>query len=313
MPERRNALVVRLHSLGDIVLASRTVEGLSENFDVVFLTRKEYAPVVERMPGNPVPLTLSSAEGAVSIRKHRRRLSPDRIIDLQGNLTTLLGLWPHRRSTLSIDRSLRRAVLASKSRTMPLRSIACMRAASINCPDPSPVLQRRGYPPGDSLRTGIVVGGRWPCKTIPDGHLAELIRLLVDRREAEVVLLGTESARMERIAGSCYRDGVTVTRPSSIGALIERIETLDLLVSPDSGPAHLARALGVPVLVVFTSTSPALGFWEEGFPGIFTAGDLPCRPCHRHGGKACAQGGWLCRTGIVPLELCEAAERLIGL
>ena len=305
---------MRLHSLGDIVLASRTVEALSQSSSVHFLTRREYAPVVDRMPGSPVPVTLTPSEGAMSIRNHRRRLSPDRIVDLQGNMTTLLGLWPHEgHSTLSIDRRLRRAVLAGKSDTMPLRSLSYMLAAGTECTDPSPVLERRGYPPGDSLRTGIVVGGRWPSKSIPDGLAAELCRLFVDRRGAEVVLLGAEGVRMERIARTCGREGVTTVRSEGIGALMEGIETLDLLVSPDSGPAHLARALGVPVLVVFMSTSPALGFWEEDFPGVFMSGALPCRPCHRHGGKTCIQGGWLCRTGIVPLELCEAAEGLIGL
>jgi len=92
-----------------------------------------------------------------------------------------------------------------------------------------------------------------------------------------------------------------------VAGLLDALEGLALLVSPDSGPAH-AAALGVPVLVVFTSTSPALGFWEEG-TGWGPA--AACSPCHRHGGLACRRGGEACRRSILPAEVREAAVRLL--
>jgi len=56
--------------------------------------------------------------------------------------------------------------------------------------------------------------------------------------------------------------------------------------------------------VVFTSTSPALGFWPaEGSYGP----SAPCSPCHRHGGAGCRLGHEDCRDSLLPLDIRRAA------
>lgn len=305
--------MARLHSLGDVVLAAAAVRMLSEEADVFFLTREDYSAVVERMPGMPVPVPLGAGDGAPAVRRLCRKIAPDRIVDLQGNLTTFLGFAPRRRSTFRTDRKLRRAVLAGMAAAMPYRARSYLETARIGCDDPSPVLIRRAGPPGGAPRVGVVTGGRWLSKSLPEGFVAELCRLFRDRDGAEAILLGDDEEAKARVAASVIREGVSTAPPGGVDGLIGTIETLDLLVSPDSGPAHLAAALGVPVLVVFTSTSPALGFWREDFPGLFLSAEMPCRPCHRHGGNGCIRGGRECRGSLVPLEVCRAAERLAGL
>lgn len=304
-------LVVRLHSLGDVVLSSRTVELLSRNSEVHFITRQEYTPVVDIMPGNPVAVPLREREGFVAIRRHYKRISPDLMIDLQGNMTSILGLWPHGGRRFSIRRGTRRRLLAGKGGEMPLRAAEYLRTAGLDSSDTSPVLSRKFSPADRRPTAGLVTGGKWHSKSIPPGVLEETARLLVDRLGFEITLIGEERALSDRIALSIARKGIRVAVPGGVDSLIREIEFLDVLISPDSGPAHLARALGIPVLVVFTTTSPSLGFWEPDYPGVFLSGELPCRPCHRHGGNRCRQGEWLCRKLIVPLELFEAAERLL--
>jgi len=124
-------------------------------------------------------------------------------------------------------------------------------------------------------------------------------------------VLGARSdrAEAERTARMSLRSRVVpVAGEGGTGRLIERIETLDVLVSPDSGPAHLASALGVPLVVVFTSTHPRLGFWPEDMKATVTSGELECRPCHRHGGDRCPRGDWECRRGLMPGDLFEAVR-----
>jgi len=305
-------VVVRLHSLGDVVLSSRTVEILSRNSEVHFITREEYTPVVDIMPGNPVAVPLLEGEGLMAIRRHYKRISPDLLVDLQGNLTSILGLWPHGVHRFVTHRGTRRRLLAGKGGEMPLRAAEYLRTAGLESSDPSPVLSGKSSPADRRPTAGLVTGGKWHSKSIPSGVLEETARLLVDRLGFEIKLIGDVRALSERMALSIAREGVRTAVPGGVDSLIREIESLDILISPDSGPAHLARALGIPVLVVFTTTSPSLGFWESDYSGVFLGSELPCRPCHRHGGNRCRQGEWLCRKLMVPLELFEAAERLLA-
>ena len=68
-----------------------------------------------------------------------------------------------------------------------------------------------------------------------------------------------------------------------------------VVVSNDSAPLHMAGAVGAPVVGVFCSTTPALGFGA--LPGDIAARscrecrgavrELACKPCGLHGKKCC--------------------------
>lgn len=308
-------VLIRLHSLGDVVLAQPAATALSENNRVFFVTSTSYAPVVDRMPGNIEVIPFITDAGPFKLRKILHRISPGRIIDLQNNLTTAIATAGMRVSgRFRMNRKLRNDVLLGKAESMPVRISDFLKAAGLNG-DVDTILNKGNRSPSDKLRVGIVTGGRWNLKSIPDTVVSEISRLLIDLYNASVILMGGEEdhIRVHEAAESVARTDVAVyAGEGGIAELIERIETLDLLISPDSGPAHLAKALGVPVLVVFTSTSPVLGFWRKGFKGNFMVSNVPCRPCHRHGGKVCPTGEEICRKGIVPRQLTEHAMELLA-
>lgn len=247
--------------------------------------------------------------GAAGLRSLLGELAPERIVDLQNNLTTRIAtLGMTVRGRFSLQRGLRKKILAGGGGTMPSRRLEYLRAAGFSSGD-MPVLSRNGPGP-DRLTVGIAAGSRWRLKSIPEGVIAEAARLFIDLHGAEVVITGGpgEEGTVAGVAASVMRGGVsTYCGEDGIEGLMRVIEGLSLLVSPDSGPAHLAAALGVPVMVVFTSTSPALGFWEDGYASFFSSGSLECRPCHRHGGQVCRRGDEECRRSIVPLELVDSA------
>ncbi len=309
MPMDDSHLLIRLHSLGDVVLATGLAASMARVGETAFLTREEYLPIIRRIPGNiqalPFPGTVTGL---------RRTAGEFReIIDLQNNLTTRLALFMKKRKSFSFSRQRRRAVLAGVGEAMKWRAQEYYDLWG-GPGDPSPVLERRAFPKAGGTTVGIVAGGRWPMKTIPAGVVAELARLFCDITGAEVFLLGgpADSGTARWIESDCgYRRVASVAGEGGLEALIERIEGLDLLVSPDSGPAHLGIALGVPTQVIFTSTSPALGFYSSDLPGVFAAPGVTCRPCHRHGGKACRAGDLACRNQLVPRQIFEEAVCLM--
>ncbi len=302
-------LLVRLHSLGDVVLASGTAVSMAESGEVSFASRPVYEPIIRRIPGGIEPVPVSG--GWKELRKASEDFST--IVDLQNNLTTGLAFAGRNVKKFHFSRRLRRKVLFGARTAIPWRAEEYLKTWSDHG-NPSPVLTRLETPPDGRFTVGIVAGGRWPMKTIPSGAVTELARLFCDVKGAQVLIMGdSEDVPLAgHIVEQCgYRDVKTVAGEGGISRLISRVEKLDLLISPDSGPAHLAMALGVPVQVVFTSTSPALGFWPENFKGAFMVKPIPCRPCHRHGGKKCTAGDEQCRRMLVPREMFEEAVCLL--
>lgn len=88
------------------------------------------------------------------------------------------------------------------------------------------------------------------------------------------------------------------------------IGSLAVLVTNDSGPMHIAGALGTPSVSIFGPTHPDLGF-VPGYPQceILHAG-VRCSPCSIHGEKACRMPERYCMDGITSPMVCDAAGRL---
>jgi heptosyltransferase-2 len=79
-------------------------------------------------------------------------------------------------------------------------------------------------------------------------------------------------------------------------------------VTHDSGLMHLAAARGRPVVALFGSTSPVLGFSPRGEGHAVICRDLSCQPCTVHGRESCPLGHHRCMTTI---EVGEVAARVL--
>jgi ADP-heptose:LPS heptosyltransferase len=306
---RTDYLLVRLHSLGDLVLAAPAAAAAASRGSAAFLTRRALIPVVERFAFGVVPLACDP--GLAPLLKAASEIRAGAVADLQNNLATRLAFPGAGR--FSVNRRLRRSILSlgSSRGGMPYRAEEFLKAAGL-AGDPVPRLDRRGFPREDEFSVGLVVGGRWPMKSLPEGVAAELARLYCDRDRAAVFLIGDtgDHPAGERIRTACGGRRVSnLCGEGGTGTLLSRLEAMNLVVSPDSGPAHAARALGVRTLVVFTSTSPELGFWRNSPGETFMVSGVPCRPCHRHGGRRCPLATEACRRRLVPGEIYATSRR----
>jgi len=305
-------LLVRLHSLGDVVLAAPSARAAAAHGSVAFLTRTAFLPVVRRFQGGVAPIGCDG--GFFPLLRATAGHRGGKTVDLQNNISTRLAFPGAKR--FRFDRAMRRRIIAlgQSAGEMPFRAEAFLTTTGFPGADPEPVLERLAFPPQGCFSAGIVTGGRWPLKALPEAVVAELARLFCDIDRARVFLIGDRSDRQEAesIRASCGdRSVLNVCGEGDVGSLLSRLEGLDILVSPDSGPGHLARGLGVPTLVVFTSTSHSLGFWRRFPKGYHGVPGVPCRPCHRHGGRECPLGVAACRTRLVPREIHDLAMELV--
>jgi len=149
-------------------------------------------------------------------------------------------------------------------------------------------------------------------------RFAALGRRLAERNGARIILLGSPGERgsLERIAGSIPGEAVFIPTPGlSIkitGGIVERCH---LFVGNDSGPMHMAAALGVPTVGIFGPGTPrrtkplaargrVVAVWKE----------YPCSPCRQDFFRECPAsptGKPFCLEEILVEEVERAAVELL--
>ena len=108
----------------------------------------------------------------------------------------------------------------------------------------------------------VAPGARWLTKKWPAEFFSAVIASVSSRDPGLKFLLAgtrdeTEDATMI-LAGSEGLPVASVCGQTSVGELLETIRLSSLMLCNDSGPMHIAAALGVPVVAMFGPTDPAL-------------------------------------------------------
>jgi len=122
---------------------------------------------------------------------------------------------------------------------------------------------------------GIHVGAGRPKRVLPEKLIVELADQLA-RRDIALLLIGEEPERVGRLQD--LLGGRAAHHPFTLEQLKTALGALDVYVGVDSGPLHLACALGVPAVGLY---GPALSERSAPLTPAFTAVeiDVECRPC----------------------------------
>lgn len=84
-----------------------------------------------------------------------------------------------------------------------------------------------------------------------------------------------------------------------------------LTISNDSSVAHMSRAVGVKVLMIYGSTHPYFGFAPLKDEGSYIFKNLPCQPCSLHGKNSCKYNTFECLTSITPEEIFQKVKEML--
>lgn len=95
----------------------------------------------------------------------------------------------------------------------------------------------------------------------PIDNYVQLIRHLQKHYDAQIVLTGAPTKIEQKYAeGILAKTGNTVSNlvgQTSLKRLLALLEIADLVICPDSGPAHMANAVGTPVIGLYATSNPA--------------------------------------------------------
>ncbi|MBI2383506.1 MAG: glycosyltransferase family 9 protein [Gammaproteobacteria bacterium] len=166
------------------------------------------------------------------------------------------------------------------------------------------------------LRLGVAPDSDWvlvhpgasaPSRRYP-AELFAAAATLLHRALGCPIVFGGNAAEVPLV--NAIRRAARAPMPSLAGALDlaeygAAIGLARIMVSNNSGPVHIAAALGTPVVDLYALTNPQHAPW--GVPHRVLSHDVPCKYCYR---SVCPQGHHACLRGVAPHEVAAAAIEL---
>ncbi|HLB00001.1 MAG TPA: glycosyltransferase family 9 protein [Bacteroidota bacterium] len=275
-------LVIKLRAIGDVLLSTAVLPGLRAAYpgaSLDFLTEKYCAGVIEGNPHVSGLLTFDPrAERSLNLIRRVRAAGYDLVLDLFGNprsavLALLSGAhvrvgYRFNWRTLCYNR-----VVTPRGGTVHNVdfNLDALSRIGIDARDGKPFfpldreaeafagecLDGAGY--GGKKVVALNPGGGWSSKKWRPDQFAGLGRRIVAERRSGVLIVwgpGEEEDARRVLAG--IGRGAVLAPPTTLKRLGALLKLCEALVTNDSGPMHIAAALGVPVLAIFGPTVPAL-------------------------------------------------------
>ncbi|MCU0612308.1 MAG: glycosyltransferase family 9 protein [Candidatus Eisenbacteria bacterium] len=325
------AVVIRLGALGDVALATGVLEywRLTKGLHVVFMTRDRFAPLFLGHPAvtRTIQVTQAQSQGAAWVRTARSlagEFPGHLLIDLHGSVRsrTLSLLWNGpvaRYPTHALQRRVylrwrsiaaRRALLAAD---VPRRYAMALEPEPPSAPlRPRVFLTTAEVAAAHALLEQRSIGGRiaalhpyatHPLKTWPRPAWNELVRSLAAAGWDWVALGRDPNPFLGAIDAA--RD---LTNRTDLRTTCSLLACASVLITADSGPMHLAEAVGTPLIALFGPTAREWGFYPGGSRDVVMELPMECRPCSLHGTKRieCPRE---CLEGITPAAVVAQLQR----
>ncbi len=353
-------LIIRLSSLGDVVLVSTVIDALKEKLPAAALSLLVYSKYSDlydkdRRLTDLISLPPSPASFFDLLRK-LRKMRFDTVLDLHFNIKSLLikvsvpairrisyrkEHWrrammvraarlkaPGPKRVLLAPCRLVAELLCRKTRTdhtvelflEPLRRLGV--EATIRPPrlfiQPEAATEMEGFLSqngfsAEQLLIGIAPGARWSAKRWIASGFAQVCDRLLKDPNVRLIFLGNQADLdfTQQILTRMRGKPLVATGRFDLKGLVAAIGRCRLLLTNDSGPMHIATALGVPVVAIFGPTHPKLGFSPLGPGDVLLHAGLPCSPCSLHGEKRCILKHRQCMEQITPEMVLEAIRRVL--
>jgi len=157
----------------------------------------------------------------------------------------------------------------------------------------------------DKSLIALNTGGTWPTKRWPEFKFAKLADKIIENGN-EVIFVGgpSDKKRVEYIISMMEKDRViNATGKTNIKELAALVKKCDLVISNDSGPVHVAAAVGTKTITIF-GPSDENKYKPYGEIHEIVKTEIDCRPCGEH---ECPLGHHNCMEKI---EITDIMEKL---
>ncbi|MDZ7742197.1 MAG: glycosyltransferase family 9 protein [Bacteroidota bacterium] len=313
-------LLIRLSSIGDIVLTSPVMRCIKEqrpDAELHFLVKKQFVPVVQANP-HIDRIHIVDTENIKNTLADLQKENFDFIVDLHKNFRSIYLKKnlrvPHASfSKLNIQKWL---LVNLKINRMPEihivdRYFEAVKELGVRndgkgldyfIPEKDrvdiktlPEDFRQGY-------VGFVIGAKHHTKALPENEVA----FLINKMHRSVILLGGPEDREkgERILEECKSQVYNACGKYNINQSASLVEQAGSIITNDTGLMHIAAAFRKEIISVWGNTVPEFGMFpylpegEKEKSKIFEVKGLFCRPCTKIGYRKCPRGHFKCMKQI---------------
>jgi heptosyltransferase-1 len=327
-------LIVRLGALGDLIHAVPAAAALRRTFplaridwlvDVRHRELLDLVPVINRR----IAIKTSSAGSLIDAIKELRRSRYDVALDLQGLLkSAVLARASGAERVIGFPAALLRERTAALFYTEAAgvdathvirKNLSMLKALGIDIAGIEfPIESRRpGVVAAARQRLGlgdtdpfaiINPGAAWPNKRWPPVYFGELAAALAKRHGLRsVVLWGPGEQALAETVVAASHESAAVSPETTLADLVSLAKAATLMVSGDTGPIHIAGAVGTPVVGIYGPTNPERN-------GPWASQDMTVsrfEHCSCHYLRQCRAKRW-CLLDISPREVLELIDERLA-
>ncbi|MBF0619799.1 MAG: lipopolysaccharide heptosyltransferase II [Candidatus Omnitrophica bacterium] len=329
-----NILVVSVNWLGDAVFSTPVYRALKARYPgarVMALAVPRVCNVLAMCPDidEVIPFHEKTLAGQIALAGQLRSKHVDAVFLLRRSVSRTFLMWlagipvrvgfagngagmflTHRVAEFDLDSRHRSDVYLKvlEAFGVPVSDHACLLSVL-----PEALLQAdtwlaaRGISSKDKILM-VNTGGNWDLKQWPEKNFVGLVQALV-RQEYKVILPGAASdkQKVERIIREAGVAAISAAGETDLKMLAGLLSRAQVLITADSGPLHLASALGVSTISLFGPTRPEITGPRGRGRSIVIQKDAGCNraPCYN---LQCQDNR--CMKEIKVSDVCQALQQL---
>ncbi len=284
-------LIIRLSAMGDVAMTVPVIRTLTQKYpelQLTVLTKKHFMPIFHGMDGvNVVEADVKKRhKGLIGLWRLYQELKPlnfDAVADLHNVLRSRVlkkYFALDRIPVVQIDkgRSEKKTLTRSKGKIFKQLKTTHQRYADVFAKLGLPIDLSEAKPLNREQLSEKVLGlvqqdtKKWvgvapfaahEGKMYPSESMEEVIKTLNDTDKYKILLFGGGAKEVEALEhlAETYENALCMAGKLNLAEELQLISNLDVMLSMDSGNAHLAANYGIPVVTLWGVTHPFAGFY----------------------------------------------------
>jgi heptosyltransferase-2 len=319
----KKILVIRLSSIGDIILTTPLIRSLAIAYPGAQIDYCTKTPFVSLLISNPRISTLYTLDQP-PVGNY------DLVVDLQNNfLSQSIVRSLHSTRTVRYRKEnwkkwllvqFKRNLYGSYSSVVEryldsLHEIAISVSDHQGCelyPSAEELAYATPYFQTGKKTLALCFGAKHFTKRYPPKQFAALVTSLLQKESLQIVLLGGKedapqaTELMNSLSDSCRPFVANLAGSCTLMQSAALLSSCDAVLCNDTGLMHIASAFGKKLFVLFGSSSQAFGFlpWHTPYE-LFEVEGLHCKPCSHIGRDHCPKGHFRCMNDLSPNTIAE--------